>query len=204
MTLLLVIITVVISLVAWQRESLLRQLAMNGYAVGQQGQYWRLLTSGFVHADWSHLFFNMLSLYFMGPPLEHALGQLFGPAGSWYFLGLYLLAVILSDVPSLLRHKNNPHYSSLGASGGVSAVVFAGILFFPLNKICLYFAICIPGFLFGVLYLAYSWYESRRAGSYINHSAHLWGALVGVVGTVLLHPPVVSHFFSEISRGNFF
>ena len=146
----------------------------------------------------------MLSLYFMGPSLEFAFGQLFGAAGPWYYLALYLLAIVLSDVPSLLLHKNNPGYSSLGASGGVSAIVFAGILFFPLNKICLYFAICIPGFLFGLLYLAYSWYESRRGGSYINHSAHLWGALVGVAFTVLVYPQVVPHFFGEISQGKIF
>ena len=177
---------------------------LNPYQISHQGQYYRLLTSGFLHADWGHLLFNMLSLYFFGRFMEQVFGLLFGASGPVYLIGFYLLAILVSDIPSFLKHRNNPGYNSLGASGGVSAIVFAGILFSPLTDICLYFTFCIPGFIFGVLYLGYSYYESRRGVSRVNHDAHFYGALFGVVFMILVYPPVLPRFFEQIAGWRLF
>ena len=119
---------------------------MNPYQVANRGQYYRLITSGFLHADWGHLFFNMLSLYFFGGFIEQVFSMLFGGNGPVFLIGFYLVAILVSDIPSFLKHRNDPGYNSLGASGGVSAIIFAAILFRPLTPIYMYFIpIGIPG-----------------------------------------------------------
>lgn len=203
-TIVIIVITVIISIMAWNNYSLMDRWILNPYQVSNRGQYYRLLTSGFLHADWGHLLFNMLSLYFFGRFMEQVFGLLFGPTGPIYFLGFYLVSIIISDIPSFLKHRNNAGYNSLGASGGVSAIVFAGILFSPLTDICLYFAFCIPGFIFGVLYLGYSYYEARRGASNVNHDAHFWGALCGVLFMIVVYPPVLPRFFEQIATWRLF
>ena len=192
LTLILILITAAMTLYAWQNPTVLSRWMFNAYQIARRNEYWRFITSGFVHADWGHLIFNMISLYFFGQLMEQVMG-------SAYYLTLYLVGIIVSEIPSYLRHRNNPNYNSLGASGGVAAVVFAGIVFFPLNPIYIFFIpIGIPGFLFGLLYMLYSYYEARRGGSYVNHSAHLWGALFGVAFAVLLFPGALPNFFDQI------
>ena len=156
-TLLLILVTVGISLWAWNNPALMDRWIMNPYAVSHRGQYYRLVTSGFLHADMSHLFFNMLSFYFFAPAVERIFNQLFGNLGGAVLVVFYLLAILVSDIPTWLKHKNNPGYNSLGASGGVSAIIFATILVFPLLSIFMFFIpIPIPGFIFAALYTAYS------------------------------------------------
>ncbi|GAB3987624.1 rhomboid family intramembrane serine protease [Spirosoma daeguense] len=203
-TLVIIVVTVIISLMAWNNYSLMDKWVMNPYQVSKRGQYYRLLTSGFLHADWPHLIFNMLSLYFFGGFIEQVFGMLFGSIAPLFFIGFYLAAIVISDIPSFLKHRNNSNYNSLGASGGVSAIVFAGILFRPLTDICLYFALCIPGFIFGILYLGYSYYESRRGAGSINHDAHFYGALVGVLFMIVVYPPVLPSFFQQIASWRIF
>ena len=108
---------------------------MNPYQVANRGQYYRLITSGFLHADWGHLIFNMISLYFFGGFIEQVFSLLFGANSPIYLIGFYLVAILVSDIPTFLKHRNNPGYNSLGASGGISAVIFAGILFRPFNRL---------------------------------------------------------------------
>lgn len=203
-TLLIIVVTAGISLLAWNNPSLMDRWILNPYQVASRGQYYRLLTSGFLHADWGHLIFNMLSLYFFGGFIEQVFGALFGAAGPVYLIGFYLVGILVSDIPSFLKHRNDPGYNSLGASGGVSAVLFAAILFRPLTEVCLYFALCIPGFIFGALYLAYSYYESRRGRSHVNHDAHFYGALFGILFMIVVYPQVLPNFIEQIAGWRLF
>jgi membrane associated rhomboid family serine protease len=203
-TLILIVVTAGISLLAWNNPSLMDRWIMNPYQVARRGQYYRLLTSGFLHADWGHLFFNMLSLYFFGGVIEQVFTALFGTMGPLYLVGFYLIAILISDIPTFLKHRNDPGYNSLGASGGVSAIVFAAILFSPLSQICLYFALCVPGFIFGALYLAYSYYESRRGMGSVNHDAHFYGALFGIAFMIVLYPAVLPNFIQQVAGWRLF
>ena len=198
-TLAIIAITTLISLYAWNNASFLDSMLLNPVKVLKRGQWYRLLTSGFVHADFGHLIFNMISLYFFGSVIEAVFSALFGESGPFWLLGFYLIAIIVSDIPSLIRHRNKASYNSLGASGGVSALLFAAILFQPRTPVCLYFAICIPGFIFGALYMAFSAYESRRGAGLVNHDAHLFGALFGVLFMILIYPAVLPQFLEQIS-----
>ena len=142
----------------------------------------------------------MLSLYFFGTAIERQFQGLFGQAGSLYFIALYLLAIVVSDIPTYFKHKDNVGYNSLGASGGVSAVIFAFIIFEPLADICIYFALCLPGFILGALYIIFSWYQGRRSNDNINHEAHLYGALFGLIFCVIVAPSSIGNFFDQIKH----
>ena len=204
LTLILIILTVGISWYAWQNPSLLDKWVMDPVRVSKYNEYYRFITSGFIHADAGHLIFNMFSLYFFGEAMEMFLGQIFGSNGTVYYLALYIAGIIVSDIPTFLKHRKNSGYKSLGASGGVSALLFAFILLAPLQKVCLYFAICIPGFIFGLIYLAYSFYESRKMGGRVNHDAQIYGAIFGILFMAVVLPENVPHFFPPIASWRFF
>jgi membrane associated rhomboid family serine protease len=195
----LIAITVVASFYAWSNPSLLAKLMMNPYEIERKQQYYRFLTSGFIHKDHMHLFFNMFSFYFFGLSIEVVFHDIFGSTGNIYFVILYLLAIIVSDIPSYLKHKNNPGYNSLGASGGVSAIVFVFILFKPLQWICIYIALCMPGFILGALFIAFSYYQGRKGKGTINHSAHLYGALFGLLFCLVLYPESIPAFAQQVT-----
>jgi membrane associated rhomboid family serine protease len=198
-TLLIILVTVAVSFYAWNNETVMNGWILNPYQVMRRGQYYRLLTSGFLHADTGHLIFNMFALYSFGSYIERLFGGLFGSSGAVVLLVFYLVAIAVSDLPTLFKHQNDPGYNSLGASGGVSAILFASILYNPLTKLSLFFIpIGIPGFIFGGLYLAYSYYESRRGQGRINHDAHLYGALFGIVFLIVVYPAVVPSFVQQI------
>jgi membrane associated rhomboid family serine protease len=172
---------------------------MNPYAVVHKQQYYRLITSGFIHNGYVHLLFNMITLYFFGDVIEQIFRYYYGGSGIFYFLLLYFLGMLVADIPSLIKYRNQPNYNSLGASGAVSAVVFASILFNPTAKICVFLPIlCLPGFIFGVLFLLYSYYQGKRMADNINHDAHLYGALLGVVFSIIMEPTIIVSFFDQI------
>ena len=177
---------------------------MNPYSIDRKQQYYRFVTSGFIHKDHIHLLWNMLSFYFFGTAIERQFYNLFGAAGSVYFIALYLLAVVVSDVPTYFKHRANPGYNSLGASGGVSAIIFAFIIFEPLAEICLYFALCMPGFILGALYIIFSWYQGRKSNDNINHEAHLYGALFGFVFCAVVAPSSIGNFLEQIKNWRIF
>jgi len=192
--------TVAISLYAFRDQTVMRRLILNPYVVAHRGEYFRFVSSGFIHKDHMHLLFNMLSMYFFGGVVEHQFNLIFGSRSDLYFILLYVLGIIVSDFPSFLKHKNNPGYNSLGASGGVAAVIFAFIILRPLDDICLYFFLCIDGFILVALYLIFSYYQGRKAKDNINHDAHLFGALFGLLFITVLHPQAIPEFFEQVSH----
>jgi membrane associated rhomboid family serine protease len=204
LTLILILVTVGISYYAWQNPVVLDKMVLNPYKVSHKNEYYRFVTSGFVHADFGHLLFNMISLWFIGEGIEGLFGSLFPGNGSFYFLALYILGIIISDIPTFLKNRNKSNYNSLGASGGVAAVLFAAVLYAPLLQICLYFFICMPGFIFGLLFLAYSFYESRRGSGFVNHDAHMYGAIFGLLFMAVVYPSAVPGFFEQIGNWRIF
>jgi membrane associated rhomboid family serine protease len=196
-------ITILVSLMAFNKPDMLMKYMMNPYRVQNQKQYYRFITSGFLHRDYGHLFLNMFSFYFFGNTMEAVFLRIFGPLGNIYFVALYLLAIIVSDIPSYFKHKNNPGYNSLGASGGVAAVIFASIIFMPLNDICI-LILCLPGFILGTLYLIYSYFQGRKSNDNINHDAHLYGALFGLLFCIVMYPPSIGNFFQQVTSWKFF
>jgi membrane associated rhomboid family serine protease len=189
---------------SFNNEGLLRSLIMNPYLISSRKQYYRLLTSGFIHKDHMHLLLNMVTFYFFGGVIEQVFTIIFGSMGGFYFVILYLMAIVVSDLPTVLKHKSNPGYNSLGASGGVAAVVFASIILLPLQDICLYFALCMPGFILGTLYLVYSYYQGRKANDGINHDAHLYGALFGFLFCIILIPASLPNFIEQVMSWRYF
>ncbi|SMD34857.1 Rhomboid family protein [Reichenbachiella faecimaris] len=201
-TIVIIIANVVVSYLGLQNHNLQYKLTMNPVAVLRQGQWYRVVTSGFIHSNWAHLGFNMFTFYFFGQLVEQIFTALKGDLGGIYFVVFYLLGIVISDLPSLLKHKDHPHYNSLGASGGVAAVVFCSILFFPTNNICLYGFICIPGFILGAIYLIYSYTKGKQLSDNVNHDAHLIGAVFGLVFSLIMEPRVMASFIQQIAEWN--
>ena len=180
-TVIIIIITVLVSITAFSNSKVMNDLIFYPPAVTSNNQYYRFITSGFIHADYGHLLFNLLSFYFFGQFVEGAFQYIFGGSGKILYLLMYVMALVASLLPTYFKNKNNQYYRSLGASGPVSAVIFAGILLDPLNKIYLMLIpIGIPGFVFGPVYLLISAWVDKKGNDNINHSAHIWGALFGV------------------------
>jgi membrane associated rhomboid family serine protease len=202
-TYILIGITVAISFIAWERKALMSMFIMNPYRIHRFHEYHRFITSGFIHKDHMHLLFNMFSFYFFGLAIENVFGQIFGDKGGIYFIVMYVLAIIVSDLPSYFKQKDNPRYNSLGASGGISAVIFAFIIFEPLADICIYIAFCMPGFILGTLYIGFSYYQGKKSNDNINHDAHLYGALFGFVFCAVLYPQSLPYFIDQIKNWDF-
>ncbi len=190
----ILIITCIVSLVAFYNENIYVQFMLHPYSVSRGKRLYGLITSGFIHKDWMHLIFNMLSYYFFAGILETNLGH-------WQFGLLYMVSLILSDLPSVNKHKEDYGYHSLGASGAVSAVIFGAILFDPLQPIyIMLIPIGIPGIIFAILYLVYCNYASKHARDNVNHDAHLFGALSGLMITIILHHQVLPEFVHTITE----
>lgn len=170
------------------------------YSIWHGRQVKRLVTSGFVHLDWGHLIFNMFSLYFFGDLIEQVFKFRFEGLGGYAYLAFYLVGIILSDLPTLWKYRNNNNYYSLGASGAVSAVVIAAAIIRPDYDVCFYVVFCIPAWLFALGYIGYSAYATYlgRNNDGVNHSAHLYGALYGALAAYLLIPEAISGFFQTV------
>jgi len=181
-TLIIIIITVIVSVSAFSNEKILNDLIFYPPAVTNNKQWYRFFTCGLIHADFIHLAFNMYALYLFGRNVEEYFVYIFQEKGKLLYLLMYILSLIACLLPTYMRHKRDSHYRSLGASGAVSAVIFASIMLEPERGIGFVFipGIFIPGFVFGLLYLIISTYLDKRGGGNINHSAHIWGALFGI------------------------
>lgn len=188
------VITLATTLWAFNDQDIYARFILNPYNVSRGHRVYTVITSGLIHKDWNHLFFNMLSYYFFAFQLESVLGH-------WQFGVLYILSLILSDLPSIQKHKEDIWYNSLGASGAISAVVFSAIMYDPFAQMGLLIipGIHFPAFVFGALYLIYCHFASKHARDNVNHDAHLFGALSGIIITIALNPHIVHDFISKFS-----
>ena len=200
-TIVLIAITAIISFQAFSKTDIMAKLCMYPYTVQRQNEWYRFITHGFVHADTNHLIFNMISLYFFGRNWELVYTGFLGLPGFSYIL-FYLLCMIIASVPSYWNNRNNPRYSSLGASGAVSGIIFSMILISPWSLIYVFF-VPIPAIIYAVLYVAYSIYMDRQQRDNVNHSAHLWGALAGIVISIILRPEVAKVFVNQLLQPSF-
>ncbi|MCE2741249.1 MAG: rhomboid family intramembrane serine protease [Sphingobacteriales bacterium] len=196
-TIILIIVTAIISIQAFNQASFMQKLIFNPYVIHHNREWYRFLSSGFLHADWIHLLLNVFVLFSFGSVVQKYYAYFFGSAGNYLFVLLYLSSIIAANASTYYAQKNNPSYNSLGASGAVSAVVFASILFQPTAKIYLYGLIGIPGYLAGIAYLIYSQYSSKNGKDNINHEAHFYGAVYGVVFTLVFKPSVFKFFLNQ-------
>ena len=186
----------IISFLCFDRRHLLNRLSFCPYAIFRHQEWYRIVTHGFVHADTMHLLVNMFTLWSFGTYME-SMFEIVG-FGKLGFLGLYFGGMIFASMYDLFKYRDNIYYQSIGASGAVSAVLFSSILFDPWGKIYFFAVLPIPGIIFGVLYLGYCQYMARNSADNINHNAHFYGALFGLLFPVLLRPSLFSHFLEAL------
>lgn len=188
--LLIILLTVVVSIVSFQNYDLKYKLIFSPTIIENRKEWYRFLTSGFIHADWIHLGVNMFVLWSFGNAVEIYFGR-YLPFPELNYLFFYLLTIVLANLKTFYKERNNDTYFALGASGGVSGVVFSSIMFDPFSKVYLYAAIPIPGWLMGIGYLALSQYLAKKGRDNINHDAHFWGAVVGLLYTLIQKPDLL-------------
>lgn len=194
-TFLIIIITAAVSILAFNREKMKEDLLFWPYYINREGQYYRFITNGVLHADAMHLIFNMVSFYSFGMALENYLFKaLFGELSRAMLAILYVTAIIAAVIPDFIKYKNKSYYRSLGASGAVSAIVFAAITIQPNMPIQFFFIpFKIPGFVFGICFLILSASLAKKGGGNIGHSAHFWGSVYGIVFTY-----ITARFFAGV------
>lgn len=196
-TILIIALTAVISFSAFNNYGLMERLKFSPYIIHHDRKQWyRFITVGLVHADFTHLLVNMLTLYFFGSVLE----KIFSPIQYVLF---YITALMFSGVPSFEKHKNHSYYNAVGASGAVSAILFSLVLYAPWSTIYLHFFIPIYFILYAVAYLIYSYYMGKRGYDNIGHDAHLYGAIYGIIFTLVTHPESFRIFISQIAHPPF-
>ena len=199
-TIIIIAVTVLVSILCFNGRLNVDSLMFNAYQVWHRKEWWRMLTSGLVHGGWGHLFFNMLTLYFFGTVVERYFAAAFGSTnGIVLYVVLYVSAIAVAGLWDLFKNRDNPNYNALGASGAVSAVLFASILFDPKMGIYIYLIpIPVPGYIFAPLYLLYCWYMARRGTDNIGHTAHFWGAVYGLAFPLICRPDIFQHFLAQI------
>jgi len=180
----LLLLLVATSFYAFNNTGVFNQLKFNIASV-KQGEYYRLITAGFIHVDRQHLLFNGFTLYFFGDTTLHGLG-------IFNFSILYLFSLLAGNLFANYFHRNEPYYSAVGASGAIMGVVYSSILMFPEMKLAFIFLpIPMPAYVFGVGYLVYTLFGMKRQADTIGHTAHFGGAIGGVVCTLIFNPSVI-------------
>ena len=204
-TITILLLTCVVSFTGFSNQKVMDDLIFYPPAIARQNQWYRFISSGLIHADFLHLAFNMYTFYMFGDIVEKTFGQVYGSSAKVCYVLLYVTSLIVCLLPTYLQHKEKYYYRSLGASGAVSAVIFVGIFLYPTMKLQIFpIPIDIPAFIFGPLYLGVSAYLAKRGHGNINHSAHIWGALYGIVFLIItcqfftgFRP--LQNFISEVS-----
>lgn len=202
-TIIIIVITCGISLLTMQNHDIKNRFMFNAYAIAHHRQWWRFFTHGVLHADFMHLFVNMLSLYFFGPLVEKTfcMDQNFGPIqGEVNYLLLYIGALLFSSLFTFFKQRDNQYYNALGASGAVSAVVYTAILLYPTVKLYVFFAIPMQAWIYGGIYLVYSSYMSKKQIDNIGHDAHFWGAAYGFLLPILMKPAFMTLFIWQLKQ----
>ena len=201
-TLIIIIITVIVSLSAKNKPALYSKLLFNPYQVFHRKEWYRIFSHGLIHDNSNifHLFFNMYVLYSFGSAAESILINHLNGLGILYYLILYIGGMAVATLPALIKHRDNYSYNSVGASGAVSAVLFATIAFIPFSGgiSIMFLPISIPPLVFGILYLAYEYYMKKKGGTNIAHDAHIWGAIFGFLFTLIFVPDAFTNFVSEL------
>jgi membrane associated rhomboid family serine protease len=201
-------ITVLVSYLCFNDRALFEKLKHSPYQESNNGEYYRLITAGFVHGSWIHLGVNMFVFYSFGRFTEAAISgyytsfseYAFAPAiAPLVYLALYLLTIVIANIPTLLKHKDNPHYGAIGASGAVSGATFCYILYLPWEKIYLYGIIGIYSIIAGVAFLFYSQYAAKKGGDNIDHTAHFYGAIAMPIMLIALRPGLIGHFIEMLT-----
>ena len=187
------IFTLITSLYAFNDQAILKKFMLHPYTVSKGEKAYTLITSGMIHANWAHLFFNMFTFFFFAFALEKMVGH-------WQFGIIYIGSLVFAGIPSVIKRKKDFWYHSLGASGAISGILFSYILFNPLSSIFVMF-IPMPAIVFATLYLIYSWYMAKNANDNIGHDAHFFGALTGLILTILIIPGIIPHFISQLTGG---
>jgi len=196
------IITFFISYQAFNNKELFHNLKHYPIAESTQKEWYRFVTSGFVHGSWVHLLINLYVLWAFGNILENLyVSQMGFLKGGLVYTALYLLTLIIADIPTYIKHKENPRYSSIGASGAVSGIMFALMLFLPWEWLMLYAIIPIPYIIGAIAYVVYSTWASKNKNDNIDHSAHLYGALFGIVFAIITIPNALKIFSIRIMEG---
>ena len=200
-TVIIIAITCIVSILCFNGTLNGNKLIFNAYQVWHRKEWYRMLTSGIIHSGWGHLFFNMLTLYFFGRVVEQYFSAAFGGVlGAVLYVMLYVSALAISSLGDLVKYRDNWNYNALGASGAVSAVLFASILFAPKMGIYIYLIpIPVPGYIFAPLYLLYCWYMAKRNMDNIGHTAHFWGAVYGLLFPIICKPDVLSFCLSQFN-----
>lgn len=186
------IITIAISVYAlYFKPTLIEKGVLRPYYITRGQKLGTLISNGFLHANGMHLIFNMLTFYFFAFQLEQTIGSL-------NFTIIYFASLIIADIPSIIKYRDNPDYASLGASGAISGIVFSMILFYPLSGMYIFpIPFPLPAFVFAILYLAWSYYSAKHSEDIINHDAHFWGAIAGIILTIILEPSSLSIFINS-------
>ena len=199
-TLIIILVTAAVSILCFSGRLNGNSLVFNAYQVWHRKLWYRMLSYGLVHGGWGHLIFNMLTLYFFGPVVEQYFSAAFGTtAGAVLFALLYVSSIAVSTTGDLLKYRDNPYYNAVGASGAVSAILFASILFEPKMGIYIFMIpIPVPGYVFAPLYLVYCWYMAKRNMDNIGHTAHFWGAVYGLLFPLLCKPSIFNHFLTQL------
>lgn len=199
MTLTIIIVASVVSILAFQDQRLFYRLVLSPYQMVHRNEWYRILTHGFIHGSYVHLIINMLVLYSFGKAIEYYFGMVTEKALPHYFI-LYFGGMVVSTVSTIIKQRDNQSYMAVGASGAVSAVLFACIFFQPWHKLLLMGVIPIPGIVFAILYVVYSTYMSRKGNDNIGHDAHLWGALFGLVYPTVVNPSLFNMFIYQLTH----
>lgn len=198
-TIVLIIITAISSILAFGNPAMFYQMKFNPYLIQNNRQWYRFFTHALIHADWMHLFVNMFVLWSFGSLVEQLFAVNFGNKAALYYLLLYVGGIMFSSLPSYGKHRNHEYYNAVGASGAVSAVLFSSIIMYPQGTVMFIFLpVPIPAWIFGLLYLFYSAYMSKKGNDNIGHDAHFWGAVFGLVFTIALNPGFVITFIENI------
>lgn len=195
----IIILTSIISVFALSNSTIMSKLQFNAYQIVQRKEWYRIFSHALIHGSWMHLIINMIVLYSFGGFVIEVFGIVFKTVPpSLLFLFFYIAATAIASLSSIKKHKNDIYYNAVGASGAVSAVVFTAIFFEPYQKILFFGIVPIPGIIFGILYLGYSYYMAKRGGDNIGHDAHFYGAIFGLIFPVIMKPELILYFVNKL------
>lgn len=201
--LIIVLVTAAISYYAFQNRGIMEQFILYPYQDIRQKKWYTIFTSGFLHANFNHLLFNMFTLYFLGDFCNYLFIDKYPDTGNFIYPLYYLSAVAMASIPAFIKNKDNPGYRALGASGGVSAVIFFFVLTAPWELLYIFGIIPIPAIILGVLYLFYESYMAKKANDNIGHDAHLAGAVYGIISYAIIFTERLPMFFEKLLNPHF-